>query len=825
MKWIKAILSSVLTIGLIFFFNTKLGILPPLGKLLNPFHGFWANAEPTKTESEKSFSLTGLQDKVTIQFDDNHVPHIFANNTYDLFYAQGYVTAYDRLWQMELQTHAAAGRLSEIIGDRTLELDRNTRRRGMVVAAKTTLTQMMSDSVSKQILEAYSAGVNAYISSLSPKDYPIEYKILDYSPEPWEPLKSALLLKQMATTLATGDDDGQMTNVLAHYGYDVVKDLFPDYPFHENPVIPVGTKWNFEPLPTPPQPKDFIKPISNAITSLSKFSRANSSLVYNDPQAEKEVGSNNWAINGQKSATGYPILSNDPHLELSLPSIWYQIQLVGPDVNVCGASLPGAPNVISGFNEKVAWGVTNVGSDVMDWYKITFKDQTHKEYLYDGIYKPVKQVIEVIKVRGKPDVIDTVLYTHHGPIVYNEGMQSLNGRTPIGCAMRWIAHEPSNELVTFYYLNRAKNYSDYVKALSYYISPAQNFVFASAENDIALWPNGKFPIKWKEQGKFILDGSNSAYDWQGWIPHAQNPHVLNPPRGFVSSANQFSADTTYPYYLGWEFSNYSRGERINQRLTSMQQITPDSLRMLQNDNYNIHARDVLPQLLSYVSQNQLNKEQLKAYQTVAGWNKQNNPAEIGPTIFYVWWQYFSLKLWDEFRSTEDKPMRMPNQDRTVKLVTTEPTSPWIDNKETEQKETLADIATQSFRATIDTLTTKKGELNPESWAWAKYKSTTILHLSRSILPFSRKDIWIGGGRGIVNATSERNGPSWRMVVALGPNLKAYALYPGGQSGNPGSYYYDNMIDKWSKGELLDVVFLHKQTEKNERIKATWTLTH
>ncbi|MDJ1499129.1 penicillin acylase family protein [Xanthocytophaga agilis] len=825
MKWIKAILSSLLTIVLIFLFNTKLGVLPPIGKLLNPFHGFWANAEPTKTESEKSLSLKGLQDKVTIRFDDNHVPHIFANNTYDLFYAQGYITASDRLWQMELQTHAAAGRLSEIIGDRTLEIDRNARRRGMVVAAKATLTQMMSDSVSKQILEAYSAGVNAYISSLSPKDYPVEYKILDYSPEPWEPLKSALLLKQMATTLATGDDDGQMTNVLAQYGYDVVKDLFPDYPFHENPVIPVGTKWDFEPLPSPKPPKDFIKPLTNSAISSSKISQANPSLVYNDPQAEKEIGSNNWAVNGQKSATGYPILSNDPHLELSLPSIWYQIQLIGPDVNVCGASLPGAPNVISGFNEKVAWGVTNVGSDVMDWYKITFKDQTHKEYLYDGVYKPVKQVTEIIKVRGKPDVIDTVLYTHHGPIVYNEGMQSLNGRTPVGCAMRWIAHEPSNELVTFYYLNRAKNYSDYVKALSYYISPAQNFVFASADNDIALWPNGKFPIKWKEQGKFILDGSNSAYDWQGWIPHAQNPHVLNPPRGFVSSANQFSADTTYPYYLGWEFSNYSRGERINQRLTSMQQITPDSLRMLQNDNYNIHARDVLPQLLSYVSQSQLSKEQLEAYQTIAAWNKQNNPAEIGPTIFYVWWQYFSLKLWDEFRSTDDKPMRMPNQDRTVKLVTTEPTSPWIDNKETEQKETLADIATQSFRATIDTLTTKKGELNPESWAWAKYKSTTILHLSRSILPFSRKDIWIGGGRGIVNATSERNGPSWRMVVALGPSLKAYALYPGGQSGNPGSYYYDNMIDKWSKGELLDVVFLHKSVEKNERIKTTWTLTH
>ncbi|MCU0353485.1 MAG: penicillin acylase family protein, partial [Cytophagales bacterium] len=228
-------------------------------------------------------------------------------------------------------------------------------------------------------------------------------------------------------------------------------------------------------------------------------------------------------------------------------------------------------------------------------------------------------------------------------------------------------------------------------------------------------------------------------------------------------------------------------------------------------------------LLSHVSQNQLSGEQMEAYQVIAKWDKQNNPEAVGPTIFTLWWQYFSEKLWDEFASTPDKPMRFPNRDRTVQLVVNEPVSPWTDLQSTTQKESLADICTQSFRMTIDTLTAKRGTMQPDTWAWGKYKDTQIPHLSRSIPGFGRRDIWIGGGAGIVNATSTSNGPSWRMVVALGPQVKAYGLYPGGQSGNPGSRYYDNMIDKWAKGELLELVFLRKPDEKNPRIKSKWVL--
>ncbi len=783
--------------------------MPPLGKFMNPFGGFWANAEPRNAGKDKNLNLHGLRGEVKVVFDDNMVPHIFAASNHDLYFAQGYVTAMHRLWQMELQTHFAAGRVSEIIGEATAEIDRYNRRMGLTYGAGQSLKAMMADSMSREVIQAYSDGINAYINGLSPADYPLEYKLLGYEPEPWSPLKCALLLKQMAMTLSSGNDDRRLTNILHKYGYATTQNLFPNFHFRSEPIIPTDAPRDFQPVPVPKQPENFLP-------------RPTDKMAMYEP--DPGTGSNNWAISGSKSATGYPILANDPHLDLTLPSIWYQVQLVGPDVNVYGASLPGSPHVISGFNQRIAWGVTNVGSDVLDWYEIRFRDAARNEYLYDGKWRPVRKVVEVIKVRGKADVADTVRYTHHGPVVYDEGGKPYNANVPPGHAMRWVAHDSSNEVMTFHQLNRARNYADYTEALTHYICPAQNFVFASADNDIAIWPNGKFPLKWKEQGKYILDGSNPAHEWQGWIPQPHNPHVKNPARGFVSSANQFPADTTYPYYMDWSFETYERGTRINNRLAAMQKATIDSLRMLQNDNMNLMARDAVPRMLTYLSPNQLNDVQLKALGRMRNWNFQNDPQEVGPTLFDLWWKNMMVALWeDDFPSDAQYPVRYPTRDRTLKLILDEPDARWVDNVKTENKETLAYLCTQTFRAAVDTLAKNGGENINEKWQWANYKSTYIPHLTRQIKPFGRYNLPIGGGRNIVNATSEKNGPSWRMVVALGPQVKGYGVFPGGQSGNPGSYYYDNMVDTWARGELNELVFLSQPEEENKRILARWAL--
>ncbi|QNF33146.1 penicillin acylase family protein [Adhaeribacter swui] len=797
MKLLLALVSVGLSLVLIIALNTSFGIAPPVGKFLSPFVGFWQNAETREASLVAEIPVSGVQAEVKVLYDENRVPHIFAQNNHDVYFAQGFVTAQDRLWQMEFQTHAAAGRVSEIIGTSTLERDRFQRRMGMVYGAQQSLKAMLADPRSREMLEAFTAGINAYIGQLKPKDYPLEYKLLNYAPEPWTPLKCALLLKQMAYDLAGRSDDLRMTNILWKYGPSVTKNLFPDYPFLEDPIVPSGTPLDFKPLPIPPEPASFIASQTDK-------------KIENEP--DPELGSNNWAVSGAKSATGYPLLANDPHLELNLPSIWYQIQLVTPDMNVYGVSLPGAPNVIIGFNERVSWGVTNVDADVMDWYELKFKNSAQQEYWHANQWKPIRKVTEEIKIKGAPSVFDTVSYTHHGPIVYDQAGQIYNKQSPVKHAMRWIAHEQSNEMLAFYLLNRAKNYTDYRQALTYYTAPAQNFIYADVADTIAIWPNGKFPLKWPDQGKFILDGTDPAYDWQGWIPQAHNPHVVNPPRGFVSSANQFSADPKqYPYYLNWQFSPAQRSIRINQRLAQMQKVSVDSMRQLQNDNLNLHAQTILPAMLAAVQKDKLSKAQQPIFKILTSWNYFNNATEIAPSIFQEWWPILDQAIWeDEFGNSPDRQLRYPSLDRTMQLILKEPQARWFDNINTPEKETLTQLVTTTFQATVDSLQHRYGPVSSK-WQWAQVKSTDILHLAK--LPgFGRNDLVIGGGGGIVNATGARRGPSWRMVVALGPDVQGYGVYPGGQSGNPGSYYYDNLIETWRQGKLFKLQYLKNASE-------------
>ncbi|MEA5427168.1 penicillin acylase family protein [Arcicella lustrica] len=812
MKYSKAIASLAFTIALCYALNRGWGTAPAFGRFLSPFTGFWVNAEKPLSDKpvEGSLQLAGLQDEVTIEYDELGIPHIFANNDHDLYLAQGYVTAKDRLWQMEFQTHYAAGRLTEIVGEKALESDKYNRRMGAVYGAEKSLAGMMEDPQSKVALEAYSEGVNAYIDQLKVRTLPVEYKLLGYQPERWTPIKSALFLKNMSFVLASGTDDLRMTNILRKYGREVAEELFPNYPFEESPIIPTGTPQDFTPLPLPKAPADFVG------TGSMKAST----------ERDKGIGSNNWAVSGSKSASGLPLLANDPHLTLSLPSIWYQMQLVGPNVNVYGATMPGTPNVISGFNKDIAWGVTNVGADIVDWYEVKFKDAKMNEYWHDGQWKKITKRPERYIMKNGEVVLDTVLFTHHGPIVYLDNEKPFKKNIPTGHALRWIAHDKSQELTTFYQLNRAKNYDDYVKALSFYAAPAQNFVFASNQDDIALWVNGKFPLKAKLQGKYILDGTDKMADWQGFIPHAHNPHVKNPARGFVSSANQSSTDPSYPYYINWEFAASERGRRINQRLEGMSKITVDSLRALQNDNYNLKAAGILGKLISLVKAP--TAKQAKAIKVLQTWNKQNDVAEIAPTIFETWSNLLYESIWqDEFAYDENIPMKYPSLDKTIQLIKQEPTAKWFDNVNTKNKvETLEELAGTSLTATLDSLTKWQKADMGYTWAWANYKSTDIKHLIPGLDAFSKMNVNIGGGTGIVNATTERTGPSWRMIIQLGKNnaVKGYGVIPGGQSGNPGSPHYDDMIETWRQGKLNELLFLQNKNEKSARIKKTIKLT-
>ncbi|MFN4145272.1 MAG: penicillin acylase family protein [Runella sp.] len=812
MAYLRALLSLLVAGGLTYLLNRPVAVLPALGPFFSPFTGFWQNADAPLKLPPADVKMQGLKGEVVVKYDDNGVPHIFADHDEDLYFAQGYVIARDRLWQMDFYSRVAEGRISEIVGPIALEADRHNRHLMMREGARQLVENYLKDPRSKMVAEQYSAGVNAYIAQVSYKDLAIEYKILGYRPEAWSPYKTALVEMLMRKDMNARSDDFRMSNALAKYGKAIMDDLFPNYPTEESPIIPAGTKWDFAPVAVPKVPEM----IQAALSQLS--------IETENPA----IGSNNWAVHGSRTATGLPLLANDPHLGLSLPSIWYQMQLVSPTVNVYGVCVPGWPGIGIGFNKDVAWGQTNVGSDVFDLYQIKFKDSTMREYWYDGKWRKTTMKIDTIKVKALPQpVIDTIFYTHHGSVVYNPGKKQFDSNIPYGHALKWSGSLGGNSILALYIGNRATNFEDYLAFKKYLEAPAFNIVFASNANIIGIASQGKFPLKWKEQGKYILDGSNPAHDWKDYIPMDHNPIVRNPARGFVSSANQFPVDPTYPYYLGWKFAPAERGIRINERLANMQKATPDSLRILQNDNFNIEARRILPDLLKILSED-ISINTMPSYQALTRWNLRNDPNEIGATIFERYVRELRTAVWeDDFPMKDEKsPMLHPTRDRTWTLLQKQPTSRWFDDTRTADKvETASDIVKKTFKATIDSLTLKYGPINPQTWAWGKAKGTTIKHLVPLFKSFSRSDIWIGGGANIVNATTDTHGPSWRMVVQLDKEWpKAYGIYPGGQSGSPGSHLYDNMIDTWAKGELNELIFLKSKDEKHPKLVATLKIT-
>lgn len=782
MKLAKASISLLITVALIYALNRSWNFgspIPPLGKFLDPFGGFWQNAE-TKSRPDQVLMLTGLKDEVTIHYDSLLIPHVFAKNNYDLYLAQGYITAANRLWQMEFQTHAAAGRISEIIGDVALDYDRTQRRRGMVYAAENALKAMQADPVAAVMVNSYTQGINQYIQSLTYKDLPLEYKLLGYEPENWSPLKCGLLLKNMALTLNSGDKDLEMTNALKLFDKALIDLVWPDNENVGDPIVDNTGNWNFAPIKIDSLPLALPNELVN-VEPLEK--------------SPPDVGSNNWAVSGTKTNTGAPILCNDPHLSLSLPSIWYVIHLQAPGVNVMGASLPGSPAVISGFNDSIAWGVTNAQRDLVDWYKIEFKDKSKREYKSDDTWKPTRQVVEKFKIKGGKDFYDTITFTHQGPVLFDESFHGDHEMKYF--SMRWIAHDPSEEIITFFKLNRAKNHSEYMDALNHYASPAQNFVFASVSGDIAMRIQGRFPVRRKEEGKYILDGTLTRTEWQAFIPNEHNVMYKNPARGFVSSANQYPADNTYPYYINATSYEAYRNRRINKLLGEMTEITPRDMMELQFDNYNLKAEESLPYFLNQLDTTNFSQAQKSAYKILAAWDYENTIDSEGASYYEAWWDALYPLVWDEMKNSK-VALDYPTTYTTIKLLKENPDLTFFDIIETPEKETAREVIQKAFVHGVDAIEKWKVDQKKEP-RWADFKDTFIGHLLQGLPAFSYH-VQHGGNHDIVNASSRRHGPSWRMVVSLEKTgVRAWGVYPGGQSGNPGSPFYNNMLNTWATG--------------------------
>lgn len=777
----KLVLPALLFTGWMLFLSTDIPVgenfLPSLGRFINPFSGIWQNVNVDLRSYELRPGTTG---EIKILFDERDVPHIYASTIEDAIYAQGYLHAANRLFAMDLSTRAAAGRLSELVGPRTIAYDHKQRERGIELSAIEKAENWKNYPEVKSVIEAYVRGVNDFIKTLDYASWPIEYKILSNGPVKWTPKHTALMAMNMAMMLCLAENDVEYSNAQSRLSPEDFEFLFPgDNPL-ESPIIPAEKKWDFIPL----------IPVSKSIEK---------TIQVNTPQPEddkkKDVnGSNNWAISAEKTANGFALLANDPHLSLTLPNIWYEMEIHTPEISVHGASLPGLPYIVIGFNESIAWGTTNSGQDVLDWYQIQWQDSSRHNYLLDGKYEKASLRIEEIKIRGQKDIIDSVRYTHFGPVTTSEDHADM--------AMRWIGHvrAKANDVAYLQKINKAKNLTDYRDAVEAFQYPAQNKVFASVEGDIAISVAGVMPLRPEGAGSFIMAGDNKKNAWNDFIPFQQAPFIVNPSQGYVSSANQAPTDQTYPYpVLGNRVFEDYRGRVINMVLDTMDQQTVEDMKALQQNNYNLHAAEILPLLFGALDRSScFSEEEKRCVDLVKGWNYEYHRDSVSPILFELWYEEFEKMTFDELDSLE---LMHPEDWRIIELVKAGDQHRFFDVMSTQdKKETLQDIACASFTSMVKTYLSldEKDRKN-----WGTYKATEIPHLAR-FAPFGASFMHTSGAKHIVNAMGKAHGPSWRMIVELSNPPKAFVNYPGGQSGNPASPHFRDMLDQYFEGKYYEV---------------------
>ncbi len=809
-KRYSAVILLAVTVALTWALSTPVATLPPIGPLVSPWQGFWQNME---RDGIRNLTLNSdkLRSTVIVRYDERGVPHIFADNNHDLYFAQGLVTARDRLWQIDFQNRAAAGRLSEIVGPAAIDYDRAQRRLGMMYGAEINATSFMSDPRTAKMVQAYADGYNAWVEQLRPRDYPVEFKILNTEPEPFTPLNAGLLLMNMSQTLTSDTRAHAQTNARALLPEEIYLLLYPDELPWVDPIIPPEQTWDFEPI-RPPTPKPgFIPQIVRDLP-----------LQDLDPG----IGSNSWAVDGSKTAGGYPILSNDPHLSVTLPSIWYEIQLhsngvngngvTSDGINAYGVSLPGAPGVIIGFNENLAWGVTNTGSNTLDVFEIEFRDNSRTEYLHDGQWKPVRPRIEEIRVRGGDTVIDTVLYTHHGPVTQPFDEITAPDRFPKGHAIQWIAHLPeSNVLLAVYKYNRARNQDEFETALQHFTNLPQNVTYADRDGNISIGHMGRFPVRFNGQGSFISDGRDPAYDWNKFVPFDHLPRSFNPERGFVSSANQAPATRDYPYYLGRHYAGFSRGARINEILSVSNNITVEFFEEMLMDNFSLYAEKILPFKLAHLNTDNVNYKHFvnSLINMLVDWDYSFDIDSPVALFFDTWKNELHDMLWESLFNEFNVYLRRPSYSTTFRLL--------LDGDHHVFTTNVNEAVNRSFRKAVDDLTNRFGD-DPGKWHYGNDRTMRIRHLA--MLPgFGHDQVQASGTPEAINATGTSHAPSWRMIVELGPEIRARGHFPGGQTGNPGHPAYDRTLQDWAGGTFHDLHFWMNQTDDTAGTASTLTL--
>jgi penicillin amidase len=782
------------------------GPVPALGAFLEPAHGVWSLTRSADMPKDAKAKVAHLGAAVSVVYDERAVPHIFAASEEDAYRALGYVVARDRLFQLYLQTLAATGRLTEIAGSRALPLDREMRGLGLPRAAE----RIAGDTGAvMRVVRAYADGVNAYVAQMPASELPLEFRLTGTRPMKWTPADSYRLLGRMGYTLAYLAVEGDRSAAASRVGLQAADALFPDDAPIQEPIQPNGQKaprFDFHPLPAPAAPDTSAALI---VAATDAFLPARRVAKANDDDVPSTFASNNWAVSPGRSASGHALLEGDPHLDLSLPSIWYEAHLVVPGkLDVYGVTIPGAPHLVIGFNRDVAWTFTNTGADVLDYFAERVDDEVHPaRYQVDGAWRPLERRIEVYRgTHGETVATDTLYFTHRGP------MRRVKSRW---LSMRWTVLEAGKESNAFLETAHAASAMAVEEAMARsYQAPAQNMLAADRAGHIAIRSTGRFPLRAGDgKGNVVRDGSSSANDWKGDLPVVQYPQGFDPAQGYLASANQQPIDPRSA--AGWWGGSYDpwRALRINALLRADSAMTPDKMRRFQTDPGSARADLFVPSFLLAVQHvlalggtNAQLDELALARRLLAEWDRRYTKDNRRAVLFEEAMRELVARTWDELLVTPTSARRVATPSTAVLAeLLADSASAWWDDRRTAQVERRDDILAASLVAALRTTLHANGDPSGDGWRWDHVRFANVNHML-GLRGLSALRLPVQGGSGTLSpsAGSGSHGSSWRMVVEMGPEVRAWATYPGGQSGNPFSTRYRDRIPLWMNGELEPV---------------------
>ena len=794
------------------------------------------NVQRSFPKLDGELALAGLSAQATIQRDALGIPVITAENSHDLFYAQGFVHAQDRFWEMDFRRHVTSGRLSEMFGESQLETDIFLRTLGWHVIAEQEVDAL--DPVTRDYYEAYADGVNAYLADRDKADVSLEYAVLglqnaDYEIEPWTAVDSVAWLKAMAWDLRSNIGDEIERALLAQdHTAEEIALMYPPYPA-DHPVI-APTKTVVEPAPAAAGASSSAETTATASIAWGEIDRLMQTASAQLGDVGEGVGSNSWVVSGRFTESGQPLLANDPHLGGSLPSVWHQVGLRCAEVNdecpfdVSGFSFSGVPGVIIGHNAKIAWGFTNLTSDVTDLY---IEKVSGQEYWRDGLLVPLESRTEKIVVAGGDDVTIDVRSTVHGPILPGSPYDTIAEEPVIGAgvdasllpaadglegeyavSLRWPALEVGPVASSIFALDRASNWDEFRAAAELFDVPAQNMVYADIEGNIGYQAPGKLPIRGTGDGSVPQPGWDSQYDWKGYIPFDELPSVFNPEEGYIVTANNAVVDDLYPYVLTRDWDYGWRAARIIELLEreiAAGQVNADTMSAIQGDDQFWMGKRLAAVLVDDKVAGQVDGRTAEAIDLLTLWDAQNSVNSAGAAFANVFWK----TLVDEVITEKDPSIPVSDQARLFVVfdqLLDDPASEWWTNEDADisgRAEMLAHVA----EVATERLVKLQGD-TPARWNWGNLHTITLRNDSfgtSGIAPiewlFNRGPAPVSGGSSVVNANGwslEADSyevvtvPSMRMVVDLNDMDASTWNHLTGTSGHAFHTNYTDQFETW-----------------------------